>query len=378
MSTYGVGMIGYGYMGKMHSYAYASLPYIYDPPAARVRLIGVCAASEASRSLAMDRAGYQFSTPDYRELLARPDIDIVNICTPNYLHAEQAMAAIRAGKHVYCDKPLSMTSDAAVEMAALARESGLTCQVTFQNRFCPALLRARRMVEDGFLGDVISFRAVYLHTGYNDPKRPISWKMRQETSGTGALTDLGSHIIDVVRWLAGDFHKVNARLRTLITQRPAAAGSTELVPVTVDDMAMLQVEMPNGALGTIEVSRVAIGAEDDLRLEINGTHGSIAFNLMEPNSLSVYDDRRAAGSYGGDRGWQRIETIQNYPKPAVLPGGKAPVGWMRFHIESMHSFVSNVAGSRRGDPSFEDGLAVQRIIDTAVRSSQSGRWESVA
>ncbi len=377
VSTLGVGMVGYGYMGKMHSYAYASLPFVYHPLPFRIKLVGACAPSEASRAVALESAGYEFATPDYRDLLERPDIHIINVCTPNYLHKEHAMAAIGAGKHVYCDKPLAMTGSDAQEMADLARESGLTCQVTFHNRFCPALLRARQLVEDGFLGDVLSFRAVYLHTGYNDPKRPISWKMRRETSGAGALLDLGTHIIDIIRWLAGDFGKVNARFRTLIKERPTHAGSPELVPVTVDDMAMMQVELPNGALGSIEVSRIATGATDDLRFEINGSRGSIAFDLMDANWLSVYDDTRAGGVYGGERGWQRVETTQNYPKPAVLPGGKAPVGWMRFHIASLYSFVSNVVGSRPGDPSFDDGAAVQRICDAAIASNQGGSWELI-
>jgi predicted dehydrogenase len=378
MTQLGVGMIGYGFMGKMHSYAYASLPFIYHPLPFRIKLVGACAPSEASRALALDSAAYEFATPDYNELLERPDIHVINVCTPNYLHKEQAIAAIRAGKHVYCDKPLALTGADAQEMAHLARESGLTCQVTFHNRFCPALQRARQLVEDGFLGDVLSFRAVYLHTGYTDPKRPISWKMKRETSGAGALLDLGTHIIDIVRWLAGDFGKVNARFRTLIKERPAHAGSDELVPVTVDDVAMMQVELPNGALGSIEVSRIATGTTDDLRFEINGSRGAIAFNLMDANWLSVYDDRKPGGTYGGERGWQRIETIQDYPKPAVLPGGKAPVGWMRFHIASLYSFVSNVIELRPGYPSFDDGLAVQRICDAAIVSHESGSWEPIA
>jgi len=375
--AFGVGMIGYGYMGKMHSYAYASLPFIYNPLPFRIKLVGVCAPSEASRALALESAGYEFATPDYRELLARDDISIINVCTPNYLHKEQAIAAIRAGKHVYCDKPLALTGADAQEMADLARQSGLTCQVTFHNRFCPALQRARQLVEEGFVGEVLSFRAVYLHTGYTDPKRPISWKMKRETSGAGALLDLGTHIIDIIRWLAGDFAKVNARLRTLIKERPAHAGGSALVPVTVDDVAMMQVELPNGALGSIEVSRIATGAADDLRFEINGSRGAIAFNLMDANWLSVYDDTKPGGAYGGGRGWQRIECIQKYPMPAVLPGGVAPVGWMRFHIASLYSFVSNVVESRTGDPSFDDGAAVQRICDAAIASNDSGSWESV-
>jgi len=376
-TTLGVGMVGYGYMGKMHSYAYASLPFIYHPLPFRIKLVGACAPSEGSRNLALESAGYEFATPDYEELLARDDVSIINVCTPNYLHKEQAIAAIRAGKHVYCDKPLALTGADAQEMADLARESGLTCQVTFHNRFCPALLRARQLVEDGFLGDVISFRAVYLHAGYNDPNRPMSWKMRRETSGAGSLLDLGTHIIDIVRWLAGDFAKVNARLRTLVKERPTRAGSSELEPVTVDDIATMMVEMPNGALGTIEVSRMAIGTTDDLRFEIYGSKGSISFDLMDPNWLSIYDESKPGGTYGGQRGWQKIETIQGYPKPAVLPGAKAPVGWMRFHIASLYSFVTNVVEGRPGSPSFEDGLAVQRICDAAAASSASGAWEPI-
>ena len=233
------------------------------------------------------------------------------------------------------------------------------------------------MVEDGFLGEVTSFRAVYLHSGYTDPNRPISWRMQREKSGSGALGDLGSHVIDLIRYLAGDFSKVQANLRTLVKQRPTHTGSTEMVPVTVDDVAVMQVELPNGALGTIEASRIATGTLDDLRLEIHGMRGAISFDLMNPNWLMAYDDTRPGGDYGGERGWQRIECVQNYPKPASLPGGRSPVGWSRFHIASIYSFVSNVVNTRPGEPSFDDGLAVQRVIDAASVSSQTGLWQTI-
>ncbi len=370
--TYGVGMIGYGFMGKMHTYSYASLPFIYSPMPARIRLVGVCAATETTRARAVESAGYEFSCADYHELLDRDDIQIINVCTPNYLHYEQAMAAMRAGKHVYCDKPMAMNAQEAAEMAALARETGLTCQVTFHNRFCPAMMRAKQMADDGFLGDVVSFRAAYLHSGYTSPSRPISWRMQYEKSGGGAMMDLGSHVIDLVRFIIGDFAKVSARLETYIKERPVSAGSSEMAPVTVDDLALLTLEAVNGAVGTIEASRLATGTVDDLRFEIHGTRGALSFDLMNPNWLMAYDDTRKGGDYGGDRGWQRIECVQNYPKPAALPGAKAPVGWMRLHIDSIFQFVCNVAAGRPGCPSFEDGLAVQRVMDAAARSAENG------
>jgi predicted dehydrogenase len=374
----GVGMIGYGFMGKMHSYAYASLPFVYDPPPARLRFAGVCAQSEESRAVAMERAGYAFATDDYRELVARDDVDIVNVCTPNYLHREQVLAALEAGKHVYCDKPLAMNTREAEEMVEAARKAGTTCQVTFHNRYSPAIMRAKQLVEDGFLGEITAFRAVYLHAGYTDPNRPISWRMQREKAGGGALVDLGSHVIDLLGHLIGNFSRVRAELRTLVKERPISAGSSEMAPVTVDDAALVELELPSGVVGTMEASRVATGAQDDMRFEIHGTRGAMRFELMDLNWLWVYDSTKPHAPLGGDRGWTRVETIQNYPKPAALPGGRSPVGWMRLHIASIHEFVRNVVDGKPGSPSFEEGLAVQRVMDPAIRSSETGSWESMA
>ncbi len=377
MQTFGVGMIGYGFMGKMHSYAYASLPFIYDPPPAQVRLVGVAAATQASRNLAMQRAGYEFATSDYRELLKRDDIHIVNICTPNYLHKEQVIEALKAGKHVYCDKPLAMNAREAREIVDLAKSVGTTCQMTFHNRFSPAVMRARQIADNGFLGEVVSFRAVYLHSGYLDPTRPITWRLQKEKSGGGALADLGSHAIDLLHHLIGRFTRVQANLQTVVKQRPVAKGSSEMAPVDVDDLAVLQLELENGSIGTLEASRIATGTQDDLRFEVHGTRGAMRFDLMDANWLYIYDDTKPSALLGGDRGWQRIECVQNYPKPAALPGGKTPVGWTRFHIASIYDFVSNVAAGRPGNPSFGDGLAVHEVMDAAQASSESGKWEAV-
>lgn len=377
MKELGVGMIGYGFMGKMHSYCYSSVPFIYSELPAKVRLVGVATAGEASRQLAMERAGYEFGTGDFYSLLERDDIHIIDVATPNYLHREQVIAAIRAGKHVYCDKPLAMNAVEAAEMAELARESDATCQITFHNRFAPATMRAKQMVEDGFLGEIVSFRAAYLHSGYTDPSRPMSWRMRFETSGGGAVMDLGSHIIDLVRWFVGDFTRVQANMRTLIKERPVAKGSADKEPVTVDDLAILQLEMLNGAIGTIEASRIATGVADDLRFEIHGTRGALMYNLMEPEWLWAYDDTKPDGALGGEKGFTRIECLHNYPQATSLPGKKNPLGWTRMHIASIYDFVYRAANGMRGEPSFDDGLAVHKIIDTAMRSNDSGRWEEI-
>lgn len=377
MRELGIGMIGYGFMGKMHSYCYMSLPFIYDDLPARTRLVGVATSTEASRELAIERAGYEFSTDDFAELLKREDIHIIDVATPNYLHREQVIAAVKAGKHVYCDKPLAMNAVEAAEMAELARQAGTTCQITFHNRFAPATMRARQMVEDGFLGEIVSFRAAYLHSGYTDPNRPMSWRMRFETSGGGAVMDLGSHIIDLVRWLAGDFTRVQANMRTLIKERPVSKGSSQKEPVTVDDMAVMQLEMPNGSIGTIEASRIATGVADDLRFEIHGTKGALMYNLMEPEWLWVYDDTKPGGVLGGEKGFTRIECLHHYPQSTSLPGKKNPLGWTRMHIASVYDFVHRAANGLPGDPSFDDGVAVHKVIDAAMRSNESGRWEGI-
>ena len=374
MQTLGIGMVGYGFMGKMHTYAYQSLPMIYDPPPAKIKLIGVATTSEESGRKAIEQAGYEFTTRDYHDLLERDDIHIINVCVPNHLHREVATDALRAGKHIYCDKPLALNLREAREIWEVAREAKTIHQMTFNYRFIPALLRAKQLVDAGFLGRVFQFRVCYLHSSYIDPEKPMSWRTDKAKSGGGAFADLGSHVIDLVRHLLGDFESVFATAETFIRERPPKVGASERAPVEVDDVMWMQARMESGAIGTIEASRVSTGACDEIRIEIHGEKGALRFNSMDPNWLDVYDARLPGGDYGGDRGFKRIECIQQYPKPASLPGPKNSVGWMRYHIAGIHDFVDNVAHGRQSNPSIYDGLKVQEVLEAAYLSAEKNAW----
>jgi predicted dehydrogenase len=374
----GVGIVGYGFIGKVHALAHASLPYYYDPLPARTRLVGVCAATDATGAKARSQAGFEFATTDYQDLLSRDDIQVIHCCTPNDAHRELLLGALRAGKHIYCDKPLTRTVEEAEEVAALARSVPTVQRMTFNYRCVPATMRARELVRDGFLGEVYHFRGAYLHAGYVDPARPMSWRLKMERSGGGAVMDLGAHIADLMRWVMGDeYAAVNAQLVTRIPERKNPASGL-METVDVDDIAVAQVRMKSGAIGVIEASRLATGVQDELRFEIHGSKGALRFNLMDPNWLDAYDATEPEASLGGNRGMKRIECATRYPKPYALGATKNTVGWPQFHIQCLYDFVESVARytetGEKGRPDFEDGLAAQRFVGACQESAAAGGW----
>jgi predicted dehydrogenase len=388
MQTLGVAFHGYGFIGKVHAIGYRNIPMLYDPLPAKTRLVGVCTTTAASGAKAMEQAGFEFATMNYHELLARDDIQIINICSPNDAHFAIVRDALMAGKHLYCDKPLALNVAEAQELVALAQKVPTVQQMTFNYRFVPATMRARQLVESGFLGDLFQFRSAYLHAGYIDPQRPYSWRTNMARSGGGAIADLGAHIIDLTRFLigpganvgrAGEFAAVMAELQTVIGQRKDPKTG-ELRTVDVDDIATAQCRLAGGAMGTLEASRLATGVQDELRIELHGTKGGLKFNLMEPNYLDAYDATQPEAALGGDRGYRRIECVTRYPKPYSLGATKNTVGWLNFHIQSLFDFVCNVANHAEGrpmsphSPTFADGLATQQVIDACQRSSAQGSW----
>jgi predicted dehydrogenase len=375
MQAFGIGIIGFGFMGRAHSYGLLNIPLFYHPVPFRVKHISVCRRSAEGRAAAGDMGYYRRVVADYRELIDDPEIDVICVATPNRFHKEHLIAAIRAGKHIYCDKPAVTSEEEADEVLAVMRETGYAgkTQMVFHNRFLPAVLRAKQLIDEGFLGRVYQYRGAYLHASNADPNRPLAWKSTQALGGGGSLVDLGSHLIDMMQFLLGDIASIYAVCETLVKERtdPATGRRT---PVDTDDLALMIARHHGGALGALEATKLATGICDELRFEIHGEGGALRFNLMEANWLDVYDQRDPGGAFGGARGFKRIECLQQYPQPATgFPAPKVNIGWLRAHLHCMHSFLEAIALDRAPSPSLEDGLRLQRVLAAAYRSAASGR-----
>lgn len=379
MKALRVGIVGHGFMGKVHGHAYRSLGFYYDPPPARIELAGVATRTEASWRKAVAQWGYEFGTTDVEALCARGDIDVINCCAPNAAHKAVFEAALNHGKHCYMDKPLCVNLAEARAMTALAQaHPECITQMTFNYRFVPALMRAKELIDAGRLGDLFSARVCYLHAGYIDPERPMSWRLDPAQSGpSGALYDLGAHVVDLTRFLLGEIDAVQCLAKTFITERPLKHDPQTRAPVEVDDVALLTLRLANGAVGTLEASRLATGAQDELRFEAHGSRGALRFNLMQPNYLEFYDAAAPQAPLGGERGYKAIECVARYPKPASLPGPKNTIGWERFHVHCLHHFVSCVVQGVPAAPSILDGARCQAVMEAALTSNRTGQWETV-
>lgn len=368
-----VGFVGFGFIGRVHAYGYLNLPLFYDPPPLAAELAAVCTSRPETAQRAGERFGFTLATDDYRRVTEAPDIDIVHIATPNLFHRDQLLSAMAAGKHIYCEKPLTATLAEAREVeAALGSYPGVH-QMCLQNRFFPATLRAKELVEEGRLGRILSFRASYLHSGSADPSAPLKWKLDRALGG-GVLLDLGSHVIDLVRHLCGEFEEVLMDRSIAYPERPSPEDPTRMVPVEAEDLSVMLVRTTAGALGTIEASKVATGTEDELRIETHGERGALRFNSMQPNYLEFYRQSEPGEPVGGTRGWTAIATVQRYPEPAGFPGPKFSVGWIRSHLACLANFLTAVAQGTRAQPGLEVGVRLQEIMDAARRSAQCRRW----
>jgi predicted dehydrogenase len=367
-------MLGHGFMGKTHTFAHRTIPFYYDPPPVRSVLKVLCGRDAARTRAAAEALGYEHWTTNMLEAVNAPEVDVVHVCTPNHEHFAALKAAFRAGKHIYCEKPVTANLAEANELEKFLPSYNGLAQTVLQNRFFPATLRAKKLIEEGFLGPVTQFRAVFLHSGNVDPNRPFSWKF-SAAAGGGVIRDLGPHVVDLLDHLIGPFAAVHCVSRTWAAQRPNPDAPGKTTVVDTEDAAVMLVRSRDGAIGTIEVSKIATGVEDELRFEIHGRHGAMRYNLAQPNYLEIYDGRLPGGDFGGARGWQKLATLHRYPSPGgKFPSGINSVGWLRGHVHSLYSFLNCVATGIPPSPSLADGLHLQRVLEAACESAKAERW----
>ncbi|WP_227466944.1 Gfo/Idh/MocA family protein [Nocardioides lijunqiniae] len=384
--TLGIAMIGYAFMGAAHSQGWRNAHRFFDLPA-RPELAVICGRTESATREAADRMGWADWTTDWRTVLDRDDVDVVDICTPGDTHAEIALAALEAGKHVLCEKPLANTVAEAEKMTAAAQaaqERGVLSAVGFNYRRTPALAHARRLVEEGFVGEVRHIRAHYLQDWIVDPDFPLVWRLQKDKAGSGALGDIGAHVVDLAQFITGQqLTSVAGHLTRFVERRPLAStasglsgsGGTETGEVTVDDAAVFFARTDGGALATFEATRFATGRKNAMRLEVNGSRGSVSFDFESMNELHVYD----ATSPARDAGFRRLlVTEPDHPYTAAWwPPGHG-LGYEHTFVHEIADFVRDVATGTPPTPSFADGLQVQRVLEAVERSSDAdSAWTSV-
>jgi predicted dehydrogenase len=368
-----VGILGFGFIGKVHAYAYRNMMLYYDPAPVETRLVGVCTSRRETAEAARSLLGFDFAATDWREITENPDIDVVNICLPNSLHVEPLLSAIAHGKHIYCDKPLAASAKEARQVVAAMQDYRGVHQMTFNYRFIPATLRAKQLVEAGFIGEPLCFRAAYLHAGSADPNAPLRWKFSRKMGG-GVIHDIASHVLDLLGHFLGEFSEVFCVTRIAFAERPSPEDRTKRLPVDTEDQALMLFRTRSGALGTVEATKLATGVEDELRCEIHGTRGAIRLNLMDPNWLEAYDATQPDQPIGGERGWKRLATVDRYPAPGGWPGPKFAIGWMRSHVACLHNFLSAIAAGTKAEPGLEVGGRVQEIMEAAFESDRTRQW----
>ena len=376
MKLYNVGILGFGAIGKVHAYGYASLPFYYQPPPLQARVVSVCTSKRETAEAAKTQLGADEAVTDYRRITENPEIDIVHICTPNNLHKDALLSAMRHNKQIYCDKPLTATLAEAEEIQAALKDYTGTAQMVFNNRFFPATMRAKQLATEGFLGQPLAFRACYLHSGSADPRAPLKWKLSAKAGG-GILADLASHVFDLIHFLLDDYEALLAATQIAYSKRPAPDDPTKKLTVETEDAAYITAKMKNGALGQIEATKIATGSEDELRLEINGAKGAMRFNLMDPHHLETYDATAPAEPMGGCRGWTRNHTGQRYGPPCSFPTVKATPGWLRGHVACLASFLACVAKGQPAEPDLSHGIYIQKLIECSRTSARIGRWVEV-
>ena len=409
--TLRVGMVGYGFMGKAHSNAWRQAPYFF-PLKAKLEMHTICGRNPAGVQAARAQLGWQYAATDWREVVESPLIDVVDISTPNDSHAEIAIAAARAGKHVLCEKPLALNVKQAEAMLAAAQKAKIVHMICHNYRRVPALAQAKKMIVEGAIGEIRHFYARYAQDWLVDPEVPLRWKLQKTISGSGALGDTSVHLIDLGRYLVGEFKEVCGMMNTFVTERPlmdgniasqappakavlkkekakptrkgaAAAGqapadkpSQPLGKVTVDDAALFIGRFANGALANLEATRYAPGRKNHMAIEINGSRGSLYFDLEDMNRLRFCE----TASLPDRQGFRDILVLQpGGVHPYVGQWWRAghPLGYEHTFVHTVADFVNACVDQRPIHPSFEDGLKNQRVLQAVEESVKTRGWVKV-
>jgi predicted dehydrogenase len=374
--TLRVGLIGYRFMGKAHSNAWRQAPRFFHLKA-NVELHTLCGRNAAGVQAARAQLGWQHTTTDWQEVVESPLIDIVDIVTPTNFHAEMAIAAVKNGKHVLCEKPLALNLKQTEAMFAAANKAKVVHMVCHNYRRIPAIALAKRMMSEGALGRIYHFHARYAQDRLADPEFPLDWRLQKETSGCGVHSDINSHVIDLGRYLVGEFTEVCGLLNTFIPERPLAdalaKGARKMGKVTVPDSAIFFGRMENGVLANVEATRYALGRKNHIQVEINGSKGSIYFDFEDMNKLKFYngDDPKDRRGFRDILVTER-DGVQPYVGHWWPPGHG--IGYEHTFIHVVADFVNACVEGKPVQPTFEDGLKNQRVLAAVEESSQKGRW----
>ena len=378
-----IGLIGTGFMGKSHAMAYHAVPFIF-PAAARPVLELVAGVSEEAARAAAEATGFRRATGDWRELIEDPAVDVVDITTPNFLHKEMALAAIAAGKHVYCEKPLALTATDALEMTEAAEAAGVKTLVGFNFLKNPAAGMIKGIIDDGGLGDIVHFRGAFDQDALADPSAPFSWRFERAVAGAGALGDLGAHIISLAQYLIGDIDEVSGQINTRITERPVAEGAAgygdkaaanaPMRAVENEDQAQFLMRFTSGATGTIETSRIATGRKLWLTYEVTGTAGAVFFTQERMNEVKLY----LADDPAGQQGFRTVYVGPEHPHYAnyfPIPG--MGLGYNDQKVIEAHELIKAIAEDGPLYPDFRAGWKTCQVVDAVLRSAEERRWVRV-
>jgi predicted dehydrogenase len=374
----GVGMLGYAFMGKAHSNAFKKIPYMMYPAPAIPKLVAISGRNEEAAKEAAQRYGYETYYTNWRDLIRDERVQLFDNGGPNNAHAEPCIAAAQAGKHILCEKPLARNAKEAATMLEAVTRAGVKHMVAFNYRFVPAIRLAKDLIESGKLGEIWHYRAVYLQEWITDPNFAMIWRLDKSQAGSGALGDLGSHIIDLARFLVGEPRKVSAMDQTFIKRRPTSPGSSQMADVTVDDAFVSSVEFENGAIGTLEASRFCPGRKNDLRFEINGSKGSICFSLENLNELEVFwKDEQPKEA----QGFHKVLVSESYHPfwSHWWPQGHI-IGWEHSFVHEITHLLDAIVNNKDVAPygaTFEDGYKNAVICDAILASASNGQTVNI-